>query len=388
MSTFPRLPRLTGPARWGELLRALVIVALALFSANSLLYRLWEQGDELGWWVGLTATVVISGAFILHRRWPDATLSVVAVALTVCLFITEIRISIEAAAPVFYAAYLASAYSRRRWRPLWLGWLLAGTGAVVLTIPFSSDVLPRNPGQLLTAGLVTAMVWAVIGFFWLLGAQTRKRREDLAALRERAEMAGVVERTRIAREMHDIIAHNLSGIIALADGARYAAAKNPEVAADTLGTIATTGREALTQMRGLLSVLRTGDSREEHAAPGLPEISALIDDSRRAGLNVTVPGLEALPRELPDLAQFTVYRIVQEMLTNMLKHSTTSSGTLRIEATDRFVTLTSRNPADRGADTGAGYGLLGMAERVRAHDGRFTCDFDGEFFTTTAEVPR
>ncbi len=364
-------------------------VALALLISNSLLYRLREQGDVLGWCVGLAAIVLITGAFLLHRRWPDAMLSVVAVVLTVCLFITEIRISIEVAAPVFYAAYLASACSRRRWRPLWLGWLLAGTGAVVLTIPFSTDVLPRNPGQLFTAGLVTIMVWAVIGFFWLLGTQNRKRREDLAALRERAEMAGVVERTRIAREMHDIIAHNLSGIIALADGARYAAAKHPEVAADALGTIATTGREALTQMRGLLSVLRTADSREEHAAPGLPEISALIDDSRRAGLDVTVTGLEGLPRDLSDLTQFTVYRIVQEMLTNMLKHSTTSSGVLHVEATLRSLTLISRNPADRGVDaTAGGYGLVGMAERVRAHDGRFTCDFDGEFFTTTAEVPR
>lgn len=388
MSSFSPPSRPGRPFPRGELLRLLLILALALGTANSLLSRIYRQGEVLVWWAGLAALLLITTAFLLHRHHPETALLTVALTLTACLFLTELRISVEVAPAVFYAAYLASAYSRRRWRRLWLGWLLAGTGTVVLTVPFTFNTLPTGPGQLATAGLITGLVWAVIGFFWLLGAQTRHRREDLAELQERAELAGVVERTRIAREMHDIIAHNLSGIIALADGARYASAKNPAAAVDALSTISVAGREALTQMRGLLSVLRTENPRTGQSAPGVPDLVALIEDARRAGLAVTVTGLAELPRDLPDLIQFTLYRIVQEMLTNMLKYSPTSAGTLSFTFGERKVTVTSQNPAGWEPDPGTGYGLVGMAERVRAHDGTFTRGSDGENFTVTAEVPR
>ncbi|XLN83689.1 histidine kinase [Corynebacterium tuberculostearicum] len=121
---------------------------------------------------------------------------------------------------------------------------------------------------------------------------TAKSATDQQLLIERAEMAGAVERNRIAREMHDIVAHNLAGVIALADGARFAAAKNPAAATEALETIASTSRDSLKQMRGLLSVLRDGDSRADTKAPGASDIAGLISEARRSGFDIIVHGLE------------------------------------------------------------------------------------------------
>ena len=139
--------------------------------------------------------------------------------------------------------------------------------------------------------------------------------------------------------MHDIVAHNLAGVIALADGARFAAAKNPAAATEALETIASTSRDSLKQMRGLLSVLRDGDSRADTKAPGASDIAGLISEARRSGFDITVHGLEDLPTESDELYQFTVYRVVQEILTNMLKHSRDKRGVLRFGSTGNGLVL-------------------------------------------------
>ena len=201
-------------------------------------------------------------------------------------------------------------------------------------------------------------------------------------------MAGAVERNRIAREMHDIVAHNLAGVIALADGARFAAAKNPTAATEALETIASTSRDSLKQMRGLLSVLRDGDSRADTKAPGASDIAGLISEARRSGFDITVHGLEDLPTESDELYQFTVYRVVQEILTNMLKHSRDKRGVLRFRSTGNGLVLSADNSAARTPDNHKpGYGLIGMSERVKAYGGSVaTRTEDGHFFITV-EVP-
>lgn len=222
--------------------------------------------------------------------------------------------------------------------------------------------------------------------FWLMGVMLRQRENKLAILSEKVELAGTLERNRIAREMHDIIAHNLSGVIALADGARYSAVRNPQVAVDTLEVISETSRDALNQIRGLLSVLREGEGRDRHSAPGVTDISALVSDARRNGLELMVTGLDSLPDDLPPLLQFTLYRTVQELLTNMLKYSSTRTGSIRVEKVGRTISLYSRNPTEDG-DSPGGLGLVGMQERLHTQGGVLEVERkDGDFLVKVQVV--
>ncbi|MGD7001017.1 sensor histidine kinase [Corynebacterium halotolerans] len=373
--------KLRWPRTWvGGPLRVLLILAVSFQAGNAMRVSGGLSLPEILFLVVLTA------AFLLHPRRPDAAMAVIACGLTAAAVLPTLSETPEVVLPTLYATYLASAYATVRLRPVWLVWLLAGTAFVA-----ASDAAAVRSGSAAPSGwyvplLLVGAVWCAVGFFWMLGAQTRRRRSNLRTLKEQAELAGVVERTRIAREMHDIVAHSLSGVIALADGARFAAAKNPQVAVDTLETISQSSREALTQMRGLLSVLRDDTDREVQAAPGVVDLHGLIDDARRSGLGIEVTGLAEIPEELPTLTQFTVYRIIQEMLTNMLRHASAPEGTIMIQAAGRDLKITARNPAT-AADSPGGFGLVGMRERVRAHGGRLRRDHSEDYFTVTAEIP-
>ncbi|MCX7537277.1 histidine kinase [Corynebacterium sp. P5875] len=289
---------------------------------------------------------------------------------------------------VAYCAFLTAARITSRVRFVYLGAMLLGA-TVALLVLWNISLLPeggRWPVVMLVAALFSSWTW--VAFFWLLGDIARRRRRDLEALRQRAELAGVVERTRIAREMHDIVAHSLAAVTSLADGARFAARKDPQVAVDTLELIAETSRESLVQMRGLLSVLREDEGRSETAPPGTADIPGLIADARRSGLALRAEGLEKIPTDLSQLSQMTLYRLVQEMLTNMLRHG---DGTGELAATDtgRAVTVTATNPTGQtGNPGGSGFGITGMRERLRAVGGQLDVVDTGARFVVTATVPR
>ena len=168
---------------------------------------------------------------------------------------------------------------------------------------------------------------------WMFGDSVAYRRAHNAWLEERARraeaerdtkarLAAAAERSRIAREMHDIIAHNLAVIVGLADGGRYAAVRSPERSSQALGAIASTGREALSELRRLLGVLTGDDDPAADLAPqpGLTDLEALLDRVRAAGLPVRCR-MQGDPAGLSEGQQLTVYRIVQEALTNTLKHA-------------------------------------------------------------------
>ncbi len=178
---------------------------------------------------------------------------------------------------------------------------------------------------------IVPQVWAY-ALVALLGIAVRSRQDYTQALVERAhrleverdqqaQLAAAAERTRIAREMHDIIGHNLSVITGLADGGRYAAAKSPEHAAKALDAIGSTSRQALAELRRLLDVLR--DDVPEAAAltpqPSLTDLDRLVNGVRSAGLPVRT-AVRGRAVALPQGQQLTVYRVVQEALTNTLKH--------------------------------------------------------------------
>ncbi|MEW2810446.1 histidine kinase [Streptomyces massasporeus] len=219
----------------------------------------------------------------------------------------------------------------------------------------------------------------------LIGVTVRTRRDYTEALEDRArrleterdqqaQLATAAERARIAREMHDIIGHNLSVITGLADGGRYAAAKSPERAAQALDAIATTSRQALTELRRLLDVLREEEKQQADLTPqpGLTDLDPLLDGVRSAGLPVstTTHGSPSLPPG----RQLTVYRVIQEALTNTLKHGGPDA-TARIELSyeeKAAVTVTITDTGTGSATDGttrSGRGLPGMRERTALYGG-------------------
>ena len=335
-------------------------------------------------------------ALWLHPKLREYAIGFTAITLTVCIFTPLAAMGNAHFFPLAYCVFLIGAHSPKRLQRIWIGWIALGSLAATAADLYGRRIISgidfgledTTVGPLPAFASVVIIAWPVMGFFFLLGTNDRKKREDQQLLIERAEMAGAVERNRIAREMHDIVAHNLAGVIALADGARFAAAKNPAAATEALETIASTSRDSLKQMRGLLSVLRDGDSRADTKAPGASDIAGLISEARRSGFDITVHGLEDLPTESDELYQFTVYRVVQEILTNMLKHSRDKRGVLRFRSTGSGLVLSADNPAARTPDNHEpGYGLIGMSERVRAYGGSVaTRTEDGHFFITV-EVP-
>jgi signal transduction histidine kinase len=238
---------------------------------------------------------------------------------------------------------------------------------------------------------------------WLVGDNLQARRATVEALQERAERAEQTraveaeravaeERTRIARDLHDVVAHSMSVMVVQATAARRVLDREPEQAAAALDAIESTGRQALTEMRRLLGVLR--DDRSEPAAlapqPSIDGLSSLVDQFVEAGLPATLE-LAGPVRELPAGVGLSAYRIVQEALTNALKHAGPAS---KVEVKVRYgdvdveveVLDDGRGAASSGTDRG--HGLLGMRERVDVCGGELrTGPRSGGGFAVRARLP-
>jgi signal transduction histidine kinase len=236
-------------------------------------------------------------------------------------------------------------------------------------------------------GLVAPTVLAAAA--WVLGDSMRIRRAYLASVEERAsrlererdqqiQIAASAERSRIARELHDIVAHSLSVMVAQADGATYAMERDPDRAHDAMRTVAETGREALTEMRRLLGVLRTSEPTiDTTPQPSVEQVTELVDKVRDAGLSIELR-LRGQPRTLPAGMGLAAYRIVQEALTNTLKHAGPRAHAqvtieyrdevmeVRVEDDGRADAVVPRQADDRRP----GQGLLGMRERAAVYGGR------------------
>ncbi|QBJ95364.1 sensor histidine kinase [Rhodococcus sp. ABRD24] len=237
---------------------------------------------------------------------------------------------------------------------------------------------------LATSTFLVVFVLAV----WAFGDLRRVRLQEFEGVVERArlleleraqeaELAAIGERTRIAREMHDIVAHSLTVVIAQADGGRYSAAQDPAAAVAALETISSTGRQALQDMRALLSVLREDRPRDFSSMPGAADIEGLVSELHRGGLDVELR-VTGDPRALSAGAGLTAYRIVQESLTNVLKHAGPHAkavvevnwGTVGVEL---VVTDDGRGRAAALIEgTPGGQGVIGMTERAKLHGGTLT----------------
>ena len=232
---------------------------------------------------------------------------------------------------------------------------------------------------------LTGLVAAALG----LGLFSATRRAYLAELRDRAErlererdqqgeLAAAAERSRIARELHDIVAHHLTVMVALSDGAVAASTASPARAAEVMRTVSATGREALTDTRRLLGLLRdgsgAGDDRPHRPAPDLHELDALVQRVREAGLPV-VHEVQGSGGPVPPGLQLTAYRLVQEALTNALKHAgagATATVRLRHSADELALEVSDDGAGRRATPPGTGRGLVGMRERVAAFGGEVT----------------
>lgn len=224
----------------------------------------------------------------------------------------------------------------------------------------------------------------------VIGANARTRRGQVEYLQDRAvrlererdqraQLAVAGERARIAREMHDIVTHNLSVMVALADGAAFAVERSPERAAAAMRQASSTGRQAITDMRRFLGVLRDDEPDAlRHPMPGIAQLGALVEQVRAAGLptRLEVTGETAT---VPVAAQLTVYRLVQEALTNSLKHAPAGArADVRLvcgreELVVVVVDDGAGMPAAKAGREGAvGHGLAGMRERAAAYGGRLS----------------
>ncbi|MBL7489848.1 sensor histidine kinase [Frankia sp. AgB1.9] len=382
-------------ARALALLAPVAVLALGLPSAVRDSLRL---GHPLTLTVSLT--VALAATLLFRRRYPFTTFTVVSV-IAFSQWLLDVRLMADIA--LLVALYTVAACGSV--------WAIIAAGAVMeIGVGLAVDRWAAVGIWITVFVLLSGMVVAagVLGIFARTRtaylSQLRQRAERLERERDQqAELATARERGRIAREMHDIVAHHLTVIVALSEGAAVAVGGSPEAARDAMSTVSATGREALADTRRLLGVLRgyTPDPAEAAESPGLPageqlapqpglaSLDPLLDQVRAAGLAVTLT-VRGDGRTLPGGLQLAVYRLIQESLTNTLKHAGPGSAArVTLDYLPDRVTLAvvDDGAEDRRSDDPApsdptppdqgppeqGHGVTGMRERVSAWGGELTC---------------
>lgn len=327
-----------------------------------------QRGIDAGAWI-LAVGLCVPISF--HRRFP---LVATAFALASLLGFALLRYAPYPGISVFAVLFAITLHSSRRSSFIALG---ASMAALLAALALQ----PAHVAQ--PSDWVSTLLLAAVAF--LAAVNLRQRRARWAAVQERAAMlerereerdraAVVAERLRIARELHDVVAHSMSLISVQAGVGRHVIDTDVSSARDALAVIEATSRTSLTEMRRLLGVLREGDETVGVTpAPGLDDLPALIAQTRRSGLGVTFDATGG-PGELPPAVALTAYRIVQEALTNVIKHG----GPVAHVRVDRRVGEVILEVTDDGrADVtprraaGSGHGLVGMRERVALYGGQF-----------------
>lgn len=361
------------------------VAAMLAFSAIAWL-PVWEQEAEVAhaWWIGDVALGLAMYVLVFwRRRWPLAVALVTAVAGCV---------SGVAAGPSILAA--VSVATRRRWREIAVVGVVNFAAAQVFSTLTATD---EDPFWIITIANAVA-IGAVLGWGMYIGS----RRELIWTLRNRAERAESEqelriaqargqEQARIAREMHDVLAHRISQISLHAGALAYRDDLTPEETRASAEVIRDKAHEALTDLRGVLGVLRDGATGERLMAPQptYADLACLVDEARESGMRVE---FEDLVRDdaVPEATGRTVYRIVQEGITNARKHAPGALLTVRISGgADDGIDVLLRNPVGFGPSRtpGAGLGLVGLAERAELRGGRLEHGRDGSTFVLHGWIP-
>ncbi len=321
--------------------------------------------------------LLLSLVVALRRRMPEKMLL-----LALTLGLAQLVLNVETMPADF--ALLVITYTVAATGARWASRLALGVG--LCAAPLAQLRWPEEQSSAL--GTVAIMIFTSVPFAlaWVLGDSIRTRRAYFAQLEERAtrlekereaqaKVAVAAERARIARELHDVVAHNVSVMVVQADGAAYVLDAAPDQAKKALETISSTGRQALAEMRRLLGVLRTGEHQESGEyvpQPDVEQIDELVQQCRTAGLPVDFK-VEGTPRPLPSGVELTAYRIVQEALTNTRKHGGPNAGaSVRLVYFDDGLGLLVEDDGkgaphelyEEGGADGQGHGLIGMRERV------------------------
>jgi signal transduction histidine kinase len=322
--------------------------------------------------------VLLGGLALLFRRrrpWTVLVVSWVVVLLCVPAFGSNDQfISI-------FALYALAVYGSVR--AAWIGYAascVVGFAASFLVVMLDPSA---RAGEPIANGISFAVVLLIAV---LVGINIGNRRRYVVALIDRAaqlarerdqqaRLAAADERSRIAREMHDIVSHGLTVMVTLADGSAASVATRPDRATDAMRQVAETGRQALVDMRRMLGLLDDGTPRQSEPElapqPGVAEIAALVDGFRTAGLAVRLTTRGSPPADPAE--QLTIYRLVQESLTNVLRHSAGATAvTVDVVYDTEGVTVEVGNDGANAPTPGSangGHGIVGMRERVALYGG-------------------
>jgi signal transduction histidine kinase len=314
--------------------------------------------------VGAAAALIQGVALVWRRSRPVGV-------LVVCMTGYAVNAALLPGVPPYagwVALYAAGVYGGRPRRSGYA--VAAGAGALGLVFVACALVYPKTAGEVVLLIAVTVTVG-------LLAIVVRSRRAQLDALRDRAAAlegeresaaarGAAEERLRIARDVHDLVGHALSGIAVQSSTARLALDAGQSGAARTaLSAVESASRAALAEMRHLLGVLRAGDAGEYGPVPGVRDLPGLVDGLRTQGVTVALAVGEL--GEVPDAVSVAAYRVVQEALTNAVKHAAGSRMTVELAASDGALLATVEDYAQQAGPPGewvGGHGLAGMRERV------------------------
>ena len=326
-------------------------------------------------WLKVVWPVLIGAPLALRRRAPLAGWIIIWAGISLQALITEN--SPEGLELIFVMA--VGSYSVGAHNPLRraLAGLAVTAAGYIIYGQANHDTMSGNTGSEWSVAFFTTAILAA----WLAGVFIRSRREAVAqaartaAAERRAERAVADERARMARELHDIVSHNLSVVVLQAAGAQAAGGSDTDPA---LEKIERSGRQALVEMRRLLGVLRQPDEPAASPAlspqPGVTELAALAEGVRAAGLPVVL-AIDGDPGQLPAAVDISAYRIVQEALTNVLKHAgqATAEVSVKCGADEVLIEVTDDGAGPQPAGRpGGGHGLAGMRERVALFGGELT----------------
>jgi signal transduction histidine kinase len=359
---------------------ALLLVAMGLVAFPVTM----RASDQEPFWTAIPAAV-IGAPLVFRRTRPVPVFWAIMVIGAVQVFSPQFVWPSDLAVPT--ALYGLAAYRPRRSSLAGLASTLFGVLVLAIRL-FQQGGGPNAPQDEVRRLVLWTMIY---GFFaapmviaWVMGDSMQYRRSYYVDLEEKArrlererdqqaQIAAATERARIARELHDVVAHNVSVMVVQAEGAAYAMDSAPENARKALGAIADTGRSALVEMRRLLGVLRTEDGVADRAPqPGVDQLEDLLEQVRSTGVSVDFL-VEGVPVELPQGVALAAYRIVQESLTNARKHGGPAvSARVCMHYNGRELRLNVRDDG-RGAlapSDGQGNGLAGMRERVAMYGGR------------------
>jgi signal transduction histidine kinase len=393
-------PRPTNPAYRHDLVLAIVLAVAT--AASVVLYRITGWGEGAPWWGSVLWVLAMSLPLAARRRWPEIVALVASVAFVVGAM-TEVGEALFSNISLFIAIYTVGAWGRSRLRAnvvrgvivvgmfAWLFW-----GLVIGSLtPEGVPELAREGGVIspyLAFGFINVLTNLLyFGGAWYFGdsayrsarsrAELLQRTAELATERERSRAQAVaIERLRIARELHDVVAHHVSVIGVQAGAARRVFAKDPDAASASLSAIESSAREAVDELHGLLGTLR-GDEEpaaESTSTRGLDRIAELVEESTEAGVPTSL-AVVGEPREVSPVIGLSAYRIAQESLTNVRKHAgAAANADVRVRWSDDAVEVEVANTGSSHApEVGSGHethganglGQLGMRERVAAAGG-------------------